>query len=79
VVSSNGTSNGILWAAENSNPGVLHAYDATNLADELYNSKQAANNRDVFGQGMKYTPVTVVDGKVFVPGITAVGVFGLLH
>ena len=33
--------NGILWAVENSNPAVLHAYDATNIATELYNSNQA--------------------------------------
>ena len=27
-ISANGASNGILWAVENSNPAVLHAYDA---------------------------------------------------
>ena len=41
-ISANGTKNAILWAAENTNPAVLHAYDATNLATELYNSNQAA-------------------------------------
>ncbi len=41
-VSANGTANGIVWAHENTSPAVLHAYDATNLAHELYNSNQAA-------------------------------------
>ena len=45
-ISANGSSNGIVWAVENKNGGVLHAYDATNLATELYNSNQAANGRD---------------------------------
>jgi hypothetical protein len=46
VVSANGSFNGIVWAAEPATTGVLHAYDANNLAIELYNSKQAANGRD---------------------------------
>ena len=79
IVSSNGTANGIVWAAEAANPGVLHAYNANNLAAELYNSKQAANSRDSYGAGNKYPPPTVADGKVFVVGKTEVGVFGLLH
>jgi PQQ-like domain len=77
-VSANGTSNGIVWAHENSNPAVLHAYDATNLAHELYNSNQASGNRDQFGAGNKYITPTVADGKVFVGTTSAVAVFGLL-
>jgi hypothetical protein len=78
-VSANGTSNGIVWAHENTNPAVLHAYDASNLAHELYNSNQAAGNRDQFGSGNKYITPAVVDGKVFVGSVTKVAVFGLLH
>jgi hypothetical protein len=77
-VSANGTSNAILWAHENVNPAVLHAYDATNLAHELYNSNQAANNRDQFGAGNKYITPTIADGKVFVGTTAGVAVFGLL-
>ncbi|HEY2463892.1 MAG TPA: hypothetical protein VGI32_07515 [Steroidobacteraceae bacterium] len=78
-VSANGTANGIVWAHENTNPAVLHAYDATNLAHELYNSNQAAANRDQFGAGNKYITPIVADGKVFVGTASAVAVFGLLH
>ena len=78
-VSANGTSNAIIWAHENSNPAVLHAYDATNLAHELYNSNQAAGNRDHFGAGNKFITPTIADGKVFVGTTSGVAVFGLLH
>jgi len=78
-VSANGTSNAILWAHENTNPAVLHAYDATNLAHELYNSNQAANNRDQFGAGNKFITPTIADGKVFVGTTAGVAVFGLLQ
>jgi hypothetical protein len=78
-VSANGTANGIVWAHENTNPAVLHAYDATNLAHEIYNSNQAAANRDHFGAGNKYITPTVADGKVFVGTTNSVAVFGLLH
>jgi hypothetical protein len=77
-VSANGAANAIVWAHENANPGVLHAYDAANLAHELYNSNQAANNRDHFGAGNKYITPTVADGKVFVGTASGVAVFGLL-
>jgi outer membrane protein assembly factor BamB len=78
-VSANGTSNAIVWAHENSTPAVLHAYDATNLAHELYNSNQASGNRDQFGAGNKYITPTVADGKVFVGTTSGVAVFGLLN
>jgi outer membrane protein assembly factor BamB len=77
-VSANGTSNAIVWAHENSNPAVLHAYDATNLAHELYNSSQAGN-RDQFGAGNKFITPTIADGKVFVGTTSGVAVFGLLN
>jgi hypothetical protein len=78
AVSANGTSNGIVWAVENSNPAVLHAYDATNLANELYNSNQAGS-RDPFGPGNKFITPVIVNGKVFVGTQTGVAVFGLLQ
>ena len=78
-VSANGTQNGIVWTVENvSNVGVLHAYDATDLSHELYNSSQAPNKRDRFADNKFITPV-VANGKVFVGTPTGVAVFGLLQ
>jgi hypothetical protein len=79
-VSANGTQNGIVWAVE-SNVGqaaVLHAYDATDLSRELYNSNQAASGRDSFGNGNKFITPVIVNGKVFVGTQTGVAQFGLL-
>lgn len=76
-ISANGTGNAILWVTENTNPAVLHAYDATNLATELYNSNQASGGRDHFGAGNKFITPTVINGKVYVGTTTGVGVFGL--
>jgi hypothetical protein len=79
VVSANGSSNGIVWAHENALPAVLHAYDASALGHELYNSSQAANNRDQLGPGNKFIVPTIADGKVFVGTQSGVAVFGLLN
>jgi len=76
-ISANGTSNGIVWAVENSSPAVLHAYDAVTL-NELYNSNQAAASRDHFGNGNKFITPTIVNGKVFIGTPTGIAVFGLL-
>jgi hypothetical protein len=78
VISANETANSIVWAYENTSPAVLHAYAATNLATELYNSNQAPNGRDQFGAGNKYIAPVVADGKVFVATTNSVAVFGLL-
>jgi hypothetical protein len=77
AVSANGTKDGIVWAVENNSPAVLHAFDATNL-QEIYNSTQAANNRDQFGNGNKFITPVIVNGKVLVGTPTGVAVFGLL-
>jgi hypothetical protein len=80
AVSASGTANGIVWVHENAGSGaaVLHAYDAANLANELYNSTQAANGRDSFGAANKFITPTIADGKVLVGTANGVGVFGLL-
>ena len=71
--------NTILWATENTSPAVLHAYNANNLAQELYNSNQASGGRDHFGNGNKYITPMIANGKVYVGTTTGVGVFGLLQ
>ena len=77
-VSANGSSNAIVWVVENGSAAVLHAYDATDLTRELYNSNQNAP-RDGLGPGNKFITPTVAAGKVFVGTTHSVAVFGLLH
>ncbi len=76
-ISANGTLNGIVWTADNQNPAILHAYDATDVSVELYNSNQATSQRDQFGAGNKFIVPTVANGKVYVGTTNGVGVFGL--
>lgn len=79
-ISANGAKDGIVWALESglNDPGVLHAYDPANLAHEFYNSNQAANGRDSFGNGNKFITPMIVNGKVYVGTQNGVAVFGLL-
>lgn len=100
-ISSQGASNGIVWAIDASfygyangnagvncsvspppaactGPAILHAYSATNLATEYWNSTQAANNRDQAGNAVKFVPPTIANGKVYVSTRTEVDVYGLL-
>jgi hypothetical protein len=82
VVSANGTNNGILWAVQRvpgqQNGGILHAYDANNVAHELYNSQQAGS-RDLFGEPTRFNTPTIINGKVYISTQTSLAVFGLLH
>jgi hypothetical protein len=77
ISASSASANGIVWAVENGTIAVLHAYDATNLATELYNSNQAVNGRDQFA-GNKFITPMVANRKVFVGTPNSVAVFGLL-
>jgi outer membrane protein assembly factor BamB len=82
-VSANGKHDAIVWAVESSKgyqdgPAVLHAYDATDLTRELYNSDQASGSRDRFGASNKFIAPMVANGKVYVGTTEGVGVFGLL-
>jgi len=79
-VSANGASNGIVWATEDDSPspGVLHAYNATNLANELYNSNMAPGARDSLGLTAKFVIPTVANGRVYVVTQGQLLVYGLL-
>jgi len=81
-ISANGNSNGIVWDLDATNqpngPVVLHAYDAANLSNELYNSTQAGT-RDTAGPAVKFTVPTITHGKVYVGTGTELDVFGLLN
>jgi len=82
-VSANGSSNGIVWIIEtdnfqNNGSAILRAYDATNLAKELYNSTLNPA-RDQAGPTVKFTVPTIADGMVFVGAQNEVDVYGLLQ
>ncbi len=83
VVSSNGTQNGIVWAVltdqYNSNgPSVLYAFNATNVAQQLYASNQNPS-RDNAGPANKFAVPVVTNGKVYVGAFGQVDVYGLLN
>jgi hypothetical protein len=77
-VSANGTAQGIVWALDWGG-GTLFAYDASDLTKELYDSNQAASNRDHFSAvGGHFVAPMVANGRVYVGTKTTVAVFGLL-
>src|SRR5467141_54431 len=86
AISSNGATNGIVWALDTSNngtpngsgssaPAILFAYDATSL-NKLYSSP--ASGAGAAGDAVKFTVPTVANGKVYVGTQTELSVFGLL-
>jgi hypothetical protein len=78
VVSSNGTAAGtaILWSIDSS--ATLRAYDAANLANQIYNSGQNAA-RDGLSGYVKFSTAAVANGEVFVGSSASLSVFGLLN
>jgi IPT/TIG domain len=77
IISSNGSTvgTGVAWVIGSN--GVFYAYDATNLATELYNSSQNSS-RDGLPSYTKFSVPTVVNGEVFVGTHSTLDVYGLL-
>ncbi len=86
-LSANGSAagTGIVWASTgdaNANhgnvAGALRAFDANNLTTELWDSTMN-DSRDDIGMWAKYSPPTVVNGKVYLASFSnLVNVYGLL-
>jgi len=82
-VSSNGTTNGIVWSIRSDafgsqGPQILYAHDANNVANLLYSSSQNTP-RDAPGAAVKFAVPTIANGKVYVGAEYQVGVYGLLN
>jgi uncharacterized protein (TIGR03437 family) len=84
VISANGgqPSSGILWQITQdqqgaSRAGTLHAFNASDLTVELWNSDMASG--DALGTFPKFVSPTVANGRVYVPTFSgSVAVYGLL-
>jgi hypothetical protein len=84
AVSANGTKDAIVWAASSKDwnegagrPAVLHAYDASDVRRELYNTDQNAG-RDRAGVALRFAIPSIVNGKVYLGAKGEVDVYGLL-
>jgi hypothetical protein len=78
-ISSNARANGIVWTLQtdaygSNGPAVLHAYDATDVSHELYNSSLSAT--DQLGGAVKFSVPTVANGRVFVGTSNSLSIFG---
>ncbi|MGA7461720.1 MAG: chitobiase/beta-hexosaminidase C-terminal domain-containing protein, partial [Candidatus Korobacteraceae bacterium] len=80
TISANGNTNGVVWVIESDNQSngneVLRAYDANNLATELYDTNQIPA-RDNPGGQVKYAVPTIANGMVYVGSAVALNVYGL--
>jgi len=87
-ISANGTNAGsaILWAShqysgdanQQVRPGILRAYNAENVSEELWNTEQD-HARDSVGNFAKFVPPTVANGKVYLATFSnRMNVYGLL-
>src|SRR5581483_8127691 len=68
-ISSNGTLDGIAWDIQviknqPNAPATLHAYEANNVAHEVWNSGMLS--RDHAGPGIKFSVPTIANGHVYV-------------
>ncbi|HEY6328496.1 MAG TPA: pyrrolo-quinoline quinone, partial [Blastocatellia bacterium] len=80
TVSANGSAGAVVWVTENAgtgSPAILHAFDASNVATELYNSEQNSA-RDSAGNGLRFTIPMVAQGRVYVGTTGEVDVYGLI-
>jgi len=81
ALSANGDQHGtgLLWATTNNPPpnGELHAFDAENISNEVWNSMMFPT-RDSYGYFVKFLPPLVANGKVYVATLSnKVAVYGL--
>jgi len=76
VISSSGSTGGIVWNIHNPATPLLSALDANTLT-EMYNSGQAKNSRDTLGPVAHFATPTIANNKVFVGTTTNLSVYGV--
>jgi hypothetical protein len=84
IVSADGTKDAILWVvstkewneAHMNRPAVLHAYNASDITHELYNSEQKSD-RDRADMTVRFAIPTIADGHVFIGARGRLDVYGL--
>jgi hypothetical protein len=83
TISADGAKNGIVWVIETktwdgrNRPAVLHAYDATDVSKELYNTEENGA-RDRPATALRFTIPTVANGRVYIGTKNQVAVYGIL-
>lgn len=84
TISANGDRDGIVWTISTrtwqvfpERLAVLHAYDAEDVSNELYNSEQNSD-RDRAGISVRFTIPLVINGRVYAGARNEVDVYGLL-
>jgi fibronectin type 3 domain-containing protein len=76
IVSANGSTGGVVWIMDR-NLNELHAYDASTLNTELWNSSMRAGGADSVGTVVKFAAPTEADGQVFVGTTNSLVIYGL--
>jgi hypothetical protein len=83
TISANGNRNAVVWIVETrawnaaGTQAVLRAYDALNVAKQLYSSDENPT-RDQASEAVRFAIPTVINGRVYVGGVKAITVYGLL-
>jgi hypothetical protein len=83
AISAHGTRDGIVWLIQSKpfgsddRPAIVRAFDAANVAIELWNSEQNAG-RDRAGTALRFNIPTVWNGRVYVGTRGGIDVYGLL-
>jgi hypothetical protein len=83
VISANGLKDGVVWVLRSKDwngpdsPAALYAFDATDVAHQLYSSEQNSS-RDRAGLALRFNMPVVVNGHVYVGAKGEVDVYGLL-
>jgi hypothetical protein len=85
TISANGNKDGIVWTVGTRNwqvfperIAVLHAYDASDVSRELYNSEENSD-RDRAGISVRFTIPSVANGRVYVAARSEIDVYGLVQ